>query len=204
MSNPEYSVQDLLDGLKKPEACWIYEDIRTEENIFGGETYVVQRSNQELTRAEVKGTISGNRFTASEGTYEGYIDREVNGLQAVAVQCTDGVVIVTKRTIFYQGGKRIEGYWYSVRTPQYPMPIPDQLSPEEAEQIYLLIKEREKECEVMGSRGVSFSRIDHTAVGDKTYYHEQWLWPEALADHYVLKHRVKPSDDFLAFLGWNA
>ncbi len=99
-------------------------------------------------------------------------------------------------------GKRIEGYWYSKDSPQYPKPIAHQLTKTQAKQIFDLIKVKEQESELIYTRGFSRSRIDETVVGTKEYHHKEWLWPEGFAEHYVLKYQVKPSEDFLKFIGW--
>jgi len=82
------------------------------------------------------------------------------------------------------------------------MPIPNQLNEIEAQQIYDLLKMKEEECEIQYTRGSSMSRIDKSLVGSNEYHHQEWLWPEGFAEHYILKHKVKPTNDFLRFIGW--
>ena len=103
----------------------------------------------------------------------------------------------------------IEGYWYSEYTPQYPMPIRDQLTDEQAKEIYDLIIEKEKLSKEVFCKGSSHSRIDGTIVGSSTYYfrlndYNYRVWPNGFAEHYVLKYKVKPTDDFLKFIGYTS
>lgn len=98
---------------------------------------------------------------------------------------------------------KIEGYWYSKYSPEYPMPVPNALTEEEANEIYRLIKRKETSAAVTRYRGISTSRIDKkTAVGSMEYKRAGWVWPQGFAEHYVLKHKVKPSMEFLDFIGY--
>ena len=98
---------------------------------------------------------------------------------------------------------KIEGYWYSKYEPQYPMPVPNVLTQDQAQKIYNLILEKEKESESVLYRGWSTSRITGEDLGNVEYEHPQgWNWPGDFAKHYVLGHRVKPTDDFLEFIGY--
>lgn len=105
-----------------------------------------------------------------------------------------------------------EGFWFSVQQPNYPMPIPNQLSDSEAKDIYDLIRIKENECSdpehkndfifVSLYRGMSSSRITGELLGCAEYNHSDWVWPGDFAEHYVLKHKVKPSNEFLKFIGY--
>lgn len=202
----KYKVKELIEIFKNPNQAWLYKDIRKEENRYRGEAYEVLESNKAIQDYEVKGIINGDEFECLNNIYKGKIKEGIEKMDALAIRCEDGVVIIPKysKYIIDRDGKRkkIEGYWYSEYYPQYKKPIPNQLTNQEAEQIYKLIKEKERECEVIGSRGFSTSRIDETIVGSDEYHHEEWIWPEGFAEHYVLKYKVKPSEDFLKFLNW--
>ena len=145
---------------------------------------------------------------------------EFNRIDAIAIQCTDGIIVILKEKIPFSKtlqlplpsiqkniplnnlAKKIEGYWYSEYSPEYTMPVPNQLNEEEAGQIYLLIKIKEKEAKKLIARGMAPSRIDDSSVGNCEFHHINWLWPERYAEHYVLKYKVKPSHYFLKFVGW--
>lgn len=117
--------------------------------------------------------------------------------------------------------KRIEGYWkedpviveftlsngsiFRKEIPSkttYPDPIPNTLTQKEAETIYTLIVEKQTQAEVVSYRGLSQSRITGERLGNKEYQTEEWIWPGDFAYHYVLIHRVKPSEDFLKWIGF--
>lgn len=97
-----------------------------------------------------------------------------------------------------------EGYWYNERlNPDYPMPKPNQLTNEQAVEIYDLIIEKQNECEKVKYRGLSRSRITGEILGCAEFRHlDGWLWPCDFPTHYVRDHKVKPSDEFLNWLGY--
>jgi hypothetical protein len=97
----------------------------------------------------------------------------------------------------------IEGYWYSKYEPQYPKPVPYAITQEQADDIYALIKKKEVTLIPECYMGWSESRIDGSVVGTEEFECEGWVWPEGFAEHYVKKYRVKPTSDFLKFLGYN-
>lgn len=99
-------------------------------------------------------------------------------------------------------GRKLEGFWWSKQTPKYPKPVPGQLSQDEAEKIYKLIRKAERTAGRKLYRGFSTSRIDGSRLGSAEYTKEGWVWPDSLANHYVKQHRVKPSDAFLDFIGY--
>ena len=103
-----------------------------------------------------------------------------------------------------QPKRKIEGYWRSTNSwdETYPKPIPDILTKEEAHEIWELIKLKEREATKVGYRGFSQSRIDGSIVGSEEFQTAEWLWPNGFADHYVKKYRVKPSDEFLKYIGF--
>lgn len=96
-----------------------------------------------------------------------------------------------------------EGFWYSKQEPQYPKPVPGQLDNSQAIKIFDLIKRKEKMAVRTKQKGFSVSRIDgKTNVGSSTFTHGKWMWPEGFAEHYVLVHKVKPSKEFLQYIGY--
>jgi len=99
--------------------------------------------------------------------------------------------------------KKIEGYWYSKYHKQYPMPIPNQLTDKEASAICMLIKMKEKEAKVRIYKGWSNSRITGEKLGCREFETEHWIWPSDFTEHYVHKHKVKPTDAFLKYIGYN-
>jgi len=100
--------------------------------------------------------------------------------------------------------QRIEGYWYSEHTPEYPMPVANELTEEEAQKIFGLITEIESDKGVIKTqyKGWSTSRITKEHLGSTEFSTNEWRWPCDFAPHYVLEHRVKPSDDFLTYIGY--
>lgn len=200
---PEYSTKDLITAFENPKVCWFFKDLKEEQHIYRGSAFAVVSAPQDMMEPEIEGRIRENEFVSVDGTYSAKVAESLQATPAVAIKCTDGVVIILKIPDQIDG-KRIEGYWYSSRNPYYPTPKPNELSEIEAQEIYHLIKEKEKECEIIYTRGDSLSRIDKTLVGSNEYHHENWLWPEGFAEHYVLKYKVRPSKGFLAFLNWQA
>ncbi len=98
--------------------------------------------------------------------------------------------------------RKVEGYWWSKDNPQYPMPEPNVLTPEEAREIYDLMVEKQKEAEIIHYFGMSTSRITDEMLGCEEYYTDDWVWTQDLGPHYVLKHLVRPSDEFLIYIGY--
>jgi hypothetical protein len=102
--------------------------------------------------------------------------------------------------------QKTEGYWYSEHTPEYPMPIANVLSEEEAQKIHDLITNIESDTcgyiKKLKYRGCSRSRITNEGLGSTEFSTNEWRWPCDFAPHYVLKHRVKPSDEFLTYIGY--
>jgi hypothetical protein len=120
-----------------------------------------------------------------------------------------------------RGNRKIEGYWHSKpyvmeRTSKsgftlrkeipskdtYPTPVANEITQEEALEIYELITDKEKDVDVISYRGSTVSRFTDERLGSKEYWTNDWLWPEDFAKHYVLEHRVKPSKEFLEFIGY--
>lgn len=85
----------------------------------------------------------------------------------------------------------------------YPTPIPNVLSEEEANKIYLLIKEKELTARITRYKGLSRSRITGERLGCIEYQTDEWQWPGDFNEHYVLKHKVKPSIEFLKYINYH-
>lgn len=203
MKDPEYPVNQMINVLKDYKMGWYYKDQEGLDAFYGGAACEIVQTNSPFPENEVLGTVNGTKFTALDGKFVAMIEESIQEMQALAVRCTDGAVLIRKwSAVQYLEGRRVEGYWYSAYDPQYPMPIPNELSEEEAKEIFDLIKVKEQEAEVLCSRGVSNSRIDDSYVGSSEFHHKEWLWAEGFAEHYVLKYKVKPTDDFLKFIGW--
>ncbi|MGK7961236.1 hypothetical protein [Crocosphaera sp.] len=102
--------------------------------------------------------------------------------------------------------QKIEGYWYgySSSNQKYPIPQPNVLSTEETDTIYQLIVAKEKEASIQKYRGLTISRITGEMLGYTEYHHNSgWVWPGDFAKHYVKEHKVKPTDEFLKFIGYD-
>jgi hypothetical protein len=119
-------------------------------------------------------------------------------------------------------GKKLEGFW--VETPfvfektlsnsfiyikeisaktNYPTPIPNVLTEEEAQTIYNLIREKETIANCYGYMGISESRITGEGLGSKEYELDGWIWPGDFSEHYVLTHKVRPTEEFLKWIGYD-
>jgi len=100
-------------------------------------------------------------------------------------------------------GKKIEGYWYNeYSATEYPMPVPNVLTEQEAQEIYDLIKRKEVTARKVGYKGFTTSRITGEYMGSTEFHTDEWLWPVDFAPHYVLEHKVKPTEEFLKYIGW--
>lgn len=98
--------------------------------------------------------------------------------------------------------EKIEGYWYSKHEPDYPIPITNKLNEKQANDIYILILEKEKLANQENYCGYSTSRITGENLGNIEYNFNDWCWTGDFAKHYVLEHKVKPTDEFLEFIGY--
>lgn len=117
--------------------------------------------------------------------------------------------------------KKIEGYWkeedhvisleslirpgtFIERTipakTNYPMPIPNVLAEGEAQELYILIITKQFQAKKQYYMGDSFSRITGKTLGNEQYETDEWIWPGDFAKHYVLDHKVRPTDEFLKYI----
>ena len=99
-------------------------------------------------------------------------------------------------------GRKIEGYWYGKYCPEYPKPIPNVLNDEQAKEIYDLILIKERDAFLRRFKGWSTSRITGEKLGSTEHQTDEWTWPCDFAKHYVLDHKVKPTDEFLEYIGY--
>lgn len=104
--------------------------------------------------------------------------------------------------------RRIEGYWYNEYTEKYtgivyPIPVPNILTDSQASEIYELILLKQEDSIKTSYRGFSESRITSETLGNEEYVSDEWIWTGDLAKHYVLDHKVKPSNDFLEYIGYD-
>lgn len=102
----------------------------------------------------------------------------------------------------------VEGYFkntYDSNTANYPMPVQDVLTQEQADALADKIKELEADPATKRKqfKGISSSRIDDSFVGSSEFNHPTVRsWTDALGEHYVRKYRCKPSDKFLDSIGF--
>jgi hypothetical protein len=118
--------------------------------------------------------------------------------------------------------KKVEGYWIEPHTviemksskgfilkkeipskTNYPTPIPNVLTEEGAQTIYNLIREKETIANCYGYMGISESRITGEGLGSKEYELDGWIWPGDFSEHYVLTHKVRPTEEFLKWIGYD-
>lgn len=100
------------------------------------------------------------------------------------------------------------------------MPTANELTESQAKVIYSLIKAIEDKCNpnwdwyknpewdnyqyrLISYRGFSTSRITGEMLGSKEYETPEYRFPIDFGKHYVLTHRVKPSKDFLEYIGYD-
>lgn len=101
-----------------------------------------------------------------------------------------------------RGDNKIEGYWGSERNSDYPMPKPNVLSEADAALISMLIELKEQQAKVLRFKGMTTSRINGDMMGSTEFTLDGWNWPVDFRPHYVLEHRVRPTDEFLEFIGF--
>lgn len=98
-----------------------------------------------------------------------------------------------------------EGFWRSNSEPALPMPVPNILTEAESLEIFQRIKKKERTAKRTLYRGMAMSRLEKNVFVDNAEYSAgDWCWPGGYAEHYVRDHRVKPSDEFLEFLGYKS
>lgn len=104
--------------------------------------------------------------------------------------------------------KKQEGFWRSSHgyatdiEKNYPMPVANVLKESEAKEIFDLIVKKQNGAQKNRYRGLSGSRITGELLGCVEYETDEWVWPGDFAEHYVLTHKVKPTDEFLTYIGF--
>ena len=101
-----------------------------------------------------------------------------------------------------RANKQVEGYWWSKDNPKYIKPVPNILTEDDAQTIHGLILNKESHASKRAYMGCSDSRITGETLGNLEYETTEWIWPGDFASHYVLEHKVKPSDEFLKYIGY--
>jgi hypothetical protein len=98
-----------------------------------------------------------------------------------------------------------EGFWhdkYERKNDGLPMPVANK-NPWGNQQFFLEVLNRvEKGIRItpdMCYRGYSECRICKCVNGSMEYQLDEWIWPEGFR-HYVDRHNVKPSNEFIAFI----
>lgn len=94
---------------------------------------------------------------------------------------------------------RREGFWYSEREPDLPMPEGGPNQWKGQWEFICALKAVERFAGATHYRGLSRCRLCQKPNGSITYSHKGWEWPQGLM-HYVETHNVEPSDDFVKFI----
>jgi hypothetical protein len=94
---------------------------------------------------------------------------------------------------------RIEGYWYSRHTPQFPKPVPNDQPWEGQAEFLKALSKKEVGGPQHRFKGFSLCRICECINGSTEYESGEWSWPSGLR-HYVEVHNVKPSDEFIEWV----
>lgn len=91
---------------------------------------------------------------------------------------------------------KIEGYWWSERTPQFPKPEHSDNPFENKDAIVKKLKSIQSRQRMNHFKGFSVCRCCKQCNGSGEYSHKNWKWPEGLL-HYIEAHNVKPSEQFI-------
>lgn len=108
-----------------------------------------------------------------------------------------------KRTKMREGLK-LEGFWYSKYSPEFPKPKP---GPEWKNKDKFIEKltnleerlERKRAPYIVFYRGYSNCRCCNKFNGTAEFHYKGWCWPTGFM-HYVKDHEIKPSDEFIEFI----
>jgi hypothetical protein len=220
-NNHTFSIEETIEIFNESKSWTNNTD--GQEYIFKGTLISVKDENLQLSKPELLGYANNSEFKSKTGTESipsKELDRNLDTEEALAIQCSDGVLIISKKKLTIlpivnlpsnikkvhieeNKTRKKEGAWHYKKDAEYPVPPPYQLKTKEAEEIYILIKIKEAEAKETIARGLDYSVIDDTCIGGiRAFYHINWVWPGNYAEHYVFKYKVKPSDDFLKFIGW--
>jgi len=140
MENPKYSIDKIVKTLNDYEMGWFYKNQQKEDTHFAGEAYEIISSNILIPENEIRGFLSGNKFVSRDEKFTATITDVIGEIDAIAIKCTDGIVIVPKESVKFNKETRIEGYWYAKYCPQYPKPVPNQISDLEVTKHRTMIK----------------------------------------------------------------
>lgn len=77
------------------------------------------------------------------------------------------------------------------------------LTQNERKEINKLLKRVEAKARVAVYKGLSHSRLTGEILGASEFKYKGWTWPKDFRPHYVLRFGVKPSDEFLEFIGYS-
>jgi hypothetical protein len=94
---------------------------------------------------------------------------------------------------------KVEGYWYSKSSPEYPKPVAIETAWEGKEEFLQKLNRKEKSASRQQFKGISTCRICKCANGSVEYSNSKFIWPEGYR-HYIESHNIKPSDDFFNYV----
>lgn len=105
-------------------------------------------------------------------------------------------VIINKR--------QVEGYWNTKDNdyPQYPMPVRHNKKWKKSEfLVHLKVVQNDLDGKTSQGfmKGWSTCRVCQAKCGSSEFARGKYDWPDGLV-HYITKHGVKPSDDFIEFI----
>ena len=92
----------------------------------------------------------------------------------------------------------IEGYWYNLLEPQYPMPV-SQANPISKEFTDKLSYIENNKARKRAYKGISQCRICKCNNGSEEYNYKNYVWPKGYM-HYLIQHNVHPSKNFYDFI----
>jgi hypothetical protein len=92
-----------------------------------------------------------------------------------------------------------EGFWFSVSSPDYPVPKPSHMKWIKQEEFVTALRRKEAQALKTTYRGFSTCRICFSTNGSAEFKLEDWCWPSGFI-HYIENHNVKPSQEFIDFV----
>ncbi len=90
---------------------------------------------------------------------------------------------------------KIEGYWYSEATPEYPMPVHTDVVPHNKSDILKALDKAEASARTVAYKGFSICRCCGRINGSREFSYKGWSWPEGFR-HYIEDHNIVPSFKF--------
>lgn len=91
--------------------------------------------------------------------------------------------------------EKIEGYWWSQHSPEYPKPIESKVPFPDKDAVVKKLRSVEERARKVHYKGISSCRCCNTCNGSGEYSHKNWKWPEGLM-HYIVDHNIEPSAEF--------